>query len=185
MRRPHISIGAWLFCAIVTAALIMPAGVYAAVNSHVAIGNVGDATTAAVDDEHQLLTTMVGPRSIVRFRGNTKGPGCQTLYTPPAGKALMLTNVTFDIGSGHAGQDSYAFLLDRGCKKVFDVADTAQVIESQQHTYPTGLPVDSVTVAGPDNTALIIADGYLIPSAQLPATAISVGKLQMHRSGRP
>jgi len=132
MRRPRLSTGAWLFCAIVTAALITPAGVYAAVNSHVATGNVGNATTATVNAEHQLLTTTVDPTDIVRVFANVTGAGCHKFYTPPAGKALVLANVTFTFASGIADTE----LADGSCTHFYDEAATTQTVATERTRIP-------------------------------------------------
>jgi hypothetical protein len=175
MHRPHLSTGAWLFCGIVTAALIAPAGVYAAVNSKVAIGNVGSSTTTAtVDAEHQLLTTMVDPRRMIRLYGSFNGTACHTLYTPPRGRALMITNLTFEVGSGVAGNTQAAWLENRDCNHVYDQADTTQAFETQQRTYPAGLPVDGVGLITTNSVAVEVV-GYLIPASQLPPSIPSVG----------
>jgi hypothetical protein len=167
MRRPQLSTGAWLFCGIVAAALIAPAGVYAAVNSRVAIGNVNNPSTAFVTGQRQLLSTMVAPRNIVRFERDVSGQGCSTLYTPPSGKALLLTNVTFFTGTGSAGGEKFTILTNKGCSHDYDAFETAAAWETQQHTYPAGLPVDSLSVNHSNYTALYVT-GYLIPASALP-----------------
>jgi len=176
MRRPDMSTGAWLFCGIVTAALIAPAGVYAAVNSHVAIGNVGNSTTATVTPDHQLLATTIDPKSIVRFSGGNLSGGCQPIYIPPAGKALMITNVTFELDSGAPGAHSIEYLLNGDCVDYYDVVVTTQAYFTEQHTYPAGLPVASLAISN-NYLASVFVVGYLIPASQLPPNVPSVGKL--------
>ena len=165
MRRPHMSTGSWLFAGLIGAALITPAGVYAAVNSHVAIGNIGNSTTASVDAEHQLLTTIVAPNAIVRIHGRTGTYGCTVIYTPTSGKALVLLSVTVlttsanevDIAEGAICAHQYdAFLMGAN--------------QAQQHTYPAGLPLSRLSLDNTATYAAILATGYLIPASQLPAT---------------
>jgi hypothetical protein len=95
-------------------------GTAAAVNSKVAIGNVANSATAIVTPQNQLLTTTIDPSHMFSFVGNTAGPNCHTLYTPPADKPLMLTNVTFYLS--HVGGGSYAevILQDRTCGKDYE-----------------------------------------------------------------
>jgi hypothetical protein len=177
MRRPNLSTGTWLFCSVVAAASITPAGVFAAVNSHVAIGNVSNATTATVDPEHQLLTTTVSPRSVVRFGGGSSTASCVTFYRPPAGMALVITSVTFDIGTGTAGTEALVYLAGPSCAHSYDVADTTQAYESQQHVYPAGLPVDQVRVLRDSGHVSISGEGYLIPADELPPNVPAIGNL--------
>jgi hypothetical protein len=109
-----MSTGAWLFAGLIGAALVAPAGVYAAVNSKVAIGNPGPSTvTATVTQEHQLLTTTVDPRQMFTFVGNASGI-CDTLFMPPEGKALMVTNVTFYLGT-NGGSEANGILENSHC----------------------------------------------------------------------
>jgi len=179
MRRPHPSTGAWLFFGIVTAAMIAPAGVYAAVNSHVAIGNIGNATTATVTTQHQLLTAVVPPSEILRFNGQANANG--VIYTPPKGKALMLTNVTFEL-AGTAGHLSYVYLINNTAPFVtYDGGETTQAHATEQHTYPTGLPVPLLRVVYSPGSGTLWAEGYLIPDTQLPANVPSLGKVSDHR----
>ncbi|HET7056990.1 MAG TPA: hypothetical protein VFI12_11040 [Thermomicrobiales bacterium] len=174
-----MSTGAWLFCGIVAAALIAPAGVYAAVNSHVAIGNVGNATTATVDAEHQLLTAVVAPSDIVRISGaaNVASNGCSVIYTPPTGKALVLVNVTVELEIQPGG----TFVADvissrKDCGAPVDWFETTVDRHEEQHTYPAGLPLARLSL-GTGYASGIWATGYLIPASQLPATIAPSGKL--------
>jgi hypothetical protein len=168
MRRPNMSTGAWLFSGIVAAALIAPAGVYAAVTSHVAIGNVGNATTATVTSEHQLLTTPIAPNAIVRITGATQSSSCTLIYTPPAGKALVLLSATVDVSS--IGGTDYGYIASKpNCADRLDwfATSSAQGEVSQQHTYPAGLPLSKLRL-NTSYAAGIYATGYLIPTSQLP-----------------
>jgi hypothetical protein len=166
MRRLHMSTGAWLFCGIIAAALIMPAGVYAAVSSHVAIGNVGNSTTATVTSQNQLLTTIVPPNAIVRITGTSSGT-CPVIYTPPTGKALVLLNATVSMDLN--GQSfGYAYIASKSnCSDRLDWFETSDQSFSQQHTYPGGLPLSKLRLYAVWSGA-IYATGYLIPASQLP-----------------
>jgi len=177
MRRPHLSTGAWLFSGIVAAALITPAGVYAAVNSRVAIGNAGaSSVTATVTQQHQLLTTSVAPRDIVRISPPTNPTSdCRELWVPPVGKALVLLSATVEIDRYGTGPRVYVTLndgsTDLGCTNLYDSWDTDQAGFAEQHTYPAGLPLSGLWMArgGAINaSAFVTATGYLIPLSQLP-----------------
>ncbi|MFL6237907.1 MAG: hypothetical protein ACJ735_00245 [Actinomycetes bacterium] len=173
MRRPQMSTGAWIFTGLVTAAIVAPTAVYAAASSTVAIGNTSGTTTATVTPQHQLLTTTIAPRDVIRTSGAVGGTVCQPVYIPPAGKAVVLTSVTFDVGTGTAGAAAYGYLLDASCGTIYDYVDTREASETQARTYPIGLPMPSVGLFGGSGDVVIRAyiTGYLIPAGQLPATA--------------
>src|SRR6059058_4707459 len=103
MRRPRMSTGAWIFASVIAAAVIAPTAVYAAATSTVAIGNTANSNTATVTTQHQLLSTIVGPKQVVHFEGGTGTSGCFPVYTPPAGKAIVVTSVAYDLGSAVTG----------------------------------------------------------------------------------
>jgi hypothetical protein len=168
-----MSTGAWIFTGLVTAAVVAPTAVYAAASSTVAIGNPNNTTTATVTTQHQLLTTTIAPRDVIRTSGAVAGTTCEALYTPPAGKAIVLTSVTFDVGTGTAGAPGYGYLLDAPCGTIYDYVDTREASETQSRTYPIGLPMPSVGLFGGSGQVVLRAyiTGYLIPAAQLPATA--------------
>ncbi|MDX6296629.1 MAG: hypothetical protein QOI51_486 [Nocardioidaceae bacterium] len=173
MRRPHLSTGAWIFASVIAASVIAPTAVYAAVNSTVAIGDSRTGATVNVTSDHQLLTTTVGPKSVVTGWGQGSG-SCGVVYSPPAGKAVVVTSVTYDMYNNSSGNDSYAFLEDAGCPGgIYDVADTHQLAETETRTFPVGLPMPSVGIFAPVANANVLVSftGYLIPASQLPAAA--------------
>jgi hypothetical protein len=168
MRLPqfHMSNGAWIFASAVAMAIIAPV-VYAA-TSVVVIGNANGAATALVTRTHQLQTVTTAPTNVVNAVGVT-GPGCETVYTPPSGKAIMVTQVTYDLGTGNAGTEAYGVLTDAS-SAVRDFADTEQGFESESRTFPTGLAMSGVGICSNiGNSEVIVAvSGYLIPATQLP-----------------
>src|SRR5690348_4805392 len=113
MRRPHMSTGAWIFA---TAALVLAVGApisYAAVTSTVAIGNTGSSTaTATVTGNHQLLTTTIASKNVVHVVGSASSDSCNLFYTPPAGKAIVVTSVTYDLFGGTSGSEQWAYFTD-------------------------------------------------------------------------
>ncbi len=170
-----MSTGAWIFTSVVAASVIAPTAVYAAVTSTVAIGNAAGNTTVAVTAQRQLLTATVAPGAVLRISGAVAGTQCAPLYTPPAGKAVVVTSVTFDVGTGTAGSPAYGYLLDAGCGTIYDYVDTREASETQSRTYPIGLPMPSVGLFGGSGQVVLRAylTGYLIPASQLPAAAPS------------
>jgi hypothetical protein len=174
MRRPHLSTGAWLFSGIVAAALITPAGVYAAVNSRVAIGNPGNALTATVTSQHQLMTTTVAPSQVVRAVTVSISAGCKAVYSPPAHKAIVVTSVIYNFGSGTNGVEHFGGLTTAGCSAIYDQIDGVLAYDTIEHTFPMGLPMPSVgiTNSGAGDITVFVY-GYLIDSSALPSTASS------------
>ncbi|MBV9871760.1 MAG: hypothetical protein JO214_14160 [Frankiaceae bacterium] len=173
MRRPHMSTGAWIFASVVAAAIIAPAGVYAAASQTVAIGNAANSATATVNSIGQLQTNPTGPKNIVHFSGTVFSGACGPLYQPPAGKGIVLTEVSVDIGTGAPGAESYGGLTDASCQGPYDIFDTIGGYEIQSRTYPVGLPMAGVgynNLVG-NGYVFVTGVGYLIPAAQVPAAA--------------
>lgn len=173
MRLPHLSTGAWIFASVIAAGILTPTAVYAAASSTVAVGNTGNGVTAFVTSDHQLLTTPISPKDVIhRFVGATGGVHCTPVYTPPAGKAVVVTSISYDLGSGTAGTEEWAELTDSGCGAIYDIGDTTQGYDTQQHVFAAGVPMQSVGVyVGSNATAYATIDGYLVPASQLPAAA--------------
>jgi hypothetical protein len=167
MLRPHLSTGAWLFCAIVVAALIAPAGVYAAVNSRVAIGNTGNGVTAEVTNERQLLTTAVASNDVVRIAVFAIFKGCRVLYIPPAGKSLVLLSATIEIRNSAPSNDTM-YISSGSCGAVWDIFASTLALDTQQHVYPAGLPINNLAIYNNATSVDVAATGYLIPVGQLP-----------------
>jgi hypothetical protein len=176
VRRPHLSTGAWIFAGIVTAAIIAPIGVYAAATSTTAIGNISNATTATVTSQHQLLTSQIAPNNVVHVFVGFGGDFCTSVYTPPAGKAIVVTEVNWDIGSGTAGTEAYAELATSDCAQYYDIADTTQGFDDPRFTYTTGLPLPSVGVRNGTTAygGVVEITGYLVPASHLPASTPQV-----------
>jgi hypothetical protein len=181
-----MSTGAWVFTGLVAAAVIAPVAVYSAATSTVAIGTTSNSTTANITGSHQLLTTTVAPNSVIHlFASATGGGQCTPYYTPPAGKAIMVTSVTYDLGNGTAGDDEWAELRTVNCGASYDIGDTTQGFEAQQHTWPTGLPMPSIGFyVGSDEGATIAVTGYLIPVGALPAATSTMGSANAQNTGK-
>jgi hypothetical protein len=171
MRGLHMSTGAWIFTGLVTAAVVAPTAVYAAATSTVAIGNANGAATATVTGNHQLLTTTVAPKDVVHAVGSASN-SCAAVYVPPAGKAIVLTSVTYDMFNNTAGNQNFAVLTGlagAACTGPYDVVDTDLVNESETRIFPIGLPMPSVGIQASGGTVQVYLTGYLIPASQLPA----------------
>ena len=169
MRRPHLSTGGWIFASVVTVSLIgAPAAVYAASTSTVSIGNPTGTTTANVDPERQLLTNAATPSTVVHGSVLDETSACVALYSPPAGKAVVVTSITYAIGDGGGSQGPLVELSDESCTAApYDVAATVSGKDTFQHLFPAGLPMPSLGIDGGDDTTVTFT-GYLIPAGQLP-----------------
>src|SRR4051812_20100846 len=93
MRRPRMSTGAWIFAGLICAAVVAPASVYAAAVAKTAIVGSSGTTTVTVTQQHQLLAALTAPSRVVRAVTTTASANtmCQTVYTPPPGKAIVVT----------------------------------------------------------------------------------------------
>lgn len=173
MRRPGMSTGAWIFTGLICAAVIAPAGVYAASTTKVKL--VGPKVAASVTDQHQLLTTTIAPSHVVRAVTVSIASGCKAVYTPPKHKAIVVTSVIYNFGSGTAGVEHFGGLTTASCNTIYDQIDGVQAYDTLQHTFPSGLPMPSVgiTNSGAGDITVFVY-GYLIDATALPAQAASL-----------
>jgi hypothetical protein len=169
-----MSTGAWIFTGLICAAVIAPASVYAASMTRVALAGLHGTNAADVTAQHQLLTTPISSSRVVRITGGSLTPVCNTIYTPPAHKAIVVTSVTYTFGSGTAGQEQYGGLGPGNCSKIWDQIDTVQAFDTIQHTFPSGLPMPSIGLTN-NSTHLInvFILGYLIDATALPPAGMT------------
>ena len=174
MRKLHMSTGAWIFATAVTVAGITAPSVYAAATSTVAIGNTANSKTATVTSSGQLLTVTVDPKSMVRGTGYlSSSQNCWSVYTPPAGKALVVTSVTYTVAYATEGVNNSMYLTNANCSAFYDVAYSDHATDTMFHPFPTGLPLASLGVyvlpSYGENTENDVAfTGYLGPATSLP-----------------
>ena len=170
MRRPRMSTGAWICTGLIGAAVIAPASVYAAAAvTKVAIAG-SDGTTANVTKQHQLLTATIPPSRVVHAQAGVNGP-CKVLYTPPAGKAIVVTSVVYTYGSGVQGNEDFGGLFSGPCSTATSVDQIDQIDKfgSIQHTFPTGLPMADVRGTSQGGQINVFIVGYLISASDLPS----------------
>lgn len=125
-------------------------------------------------------------------------PDCTTPdYVVPAGKALIITETSFFLGS--AGNPYFHVLLIGSggvCTALASGAGTANPEENVNQSYPTGIPVPSgfglsvVPNGGPGTNYGTLVYGYLVPagavSLQQGKGELQIGRhpgLPIHRSG--
>ncbi|MDX6296626.1 MAG: hypothetical protein QOI51_483, partial [Nocardioidaceae bacterium] len=97
---------------------------------------------------------------------------CATIYTPPAGEAIVVTSASYGVGNGSAGTLVQTMLTDPTCSYWYDTAWTDKGLETQFHPFPIGIPMPVVTaeaVSVSSGSSAITITGYLIPAGQLPA----------------
>ena len=169
MGRPRMSTGAWICTGLICAAVLAPASVYAATLTKTLIAGPGGTNVASVTSQHQLLTTPIGPAQVVRAV-KTWSAGCTSVYAPPAGKAIVVTSVVYNYGTGVEGNEEYSGLLDH-CGiggTVYDQIDGVKKYDTLQHTFPTGVPMPSIALSNVGGTVTVFVYGYLIPASSLP-----------------
>ena len=173
-----MSTGAWIFA---TAALVLGVAApvsYAAATSTVAIGNTSNGSTAYVDGERQLVTVNgVQPAQVISGHVETAPTShCNLLYTPPAGKGIVVTSVSYRSDNPDTSAAAFDVDLTRGpdCQFAnYDVFDASQEHETQ-HTFPAGLPMPSLALwNGSGSFVDVTFTGYLIPASQVPASRIA------------
>ena len=170
MRCPRMSTGAWICAGLIGAAAVAPASVYAATLTKTLIAGPGGTNVASVTGQHQLLTTQIAPAQVVRAVKNLNSAGCTTVYTPPAGKAIVVTSVVFTYGTGIDGNEQFGGLVDH-CglgSTVYDQFDAVDKFGTIQHTFPTGVPMASIALTNSGASVTVFAYGYLIPASALP-----------------
>lgn len=168
MRRPRMSTGAWIFLGLICAAVIAPVGVYAATVTNVRLLGAGSTTAASVTAQHQLLTTQIAPARVIHKEAGVPGP-CKAVYTPPAGKGIVVTSVVYTYGSGVQGNENFGGLFNgAGCSDIVDQIDQIDKFGSIQHTFPTGLPMKSVYGTASGGQINMFLTGYLIDASSLP-----------------
>ena len=65
------------------------------------IGNTtGNTTATVIPGTHQLETATTAPNNMVRTMVAISPHQCSAVYIPPAGKAIVVTEITYDLGNG-------------------------------------------------------------------------------------
>jgi hypothetical protein len=167
-----MSTGAWIFTGLICAAVIAPASVFAAAAAKTQL--VGSVTShvAGVTGQGQLQTTEISPAHVIRISGGSNQSGCTTLYTPPAGKAIVVMSVTYTYGSGSQGTEHFGGFGSGNCGTIYDQIDTVQAFDTVQHTFPSGLPLPNIGISnGSSKLINVFVEGYLIDANSLPSAA--------------
>lgn len=167
MRRPRMSTGAWIFTGLICAAVIAPASVYAAAAAKTQLIGSTTSHTANVTAQGQLLTVPIPPSHVLHVSKVAQG-GCTTIYTPPAGKGIVVTSIVYNFGNG-TGNETFGGLYNAGCSgDTWDQIDQVDKFGSVQHVFPTGLPMNGISVTNSGSSIEVFVVGYLIDATSLP-----------------
>lgn len=172
-RRVRMSTGAWVFAGLIGAAAVAPVSVYAASIAKTAIAGT-NGTVASVTPQHQLLTTTIAPSQVVHI-AVASYVTCKSVYKPPTGKAIVVTSVVYNYGSGSAGVENYGGLTTSNCLgNVYDQIDTVQAYETLEHTFPIGLPMPTIGLTNNGSgTIAVFITGYLVDASQVRASFVA------------
>ena len=131
----------------------------------------------------QVGDTLAGyasnPLNFVKAEGScSSGNNGSTVYTPPNGKALIVTSANLTFFNATAGNDNYAYLESGIYFAGVENADTAGTNSATLgNGYYSTSPI--TIVCGASGTYLASITGYLVPSTVAPAPAAQ----QASRSG--
>jgi hypothetical protein len=112
-------------------------------------------------------------------------------YIVPAGKALIITRLEFymvpTVLTGDIETDLFAGPAATPCCQVIAVALSAPTSGTVPQTFDPGIPVpagDGVGGVHRDNAGTVFMYGYLLPAADVPASAVSgQPRKTLHASG--
>ena len=176
MKR-SIPTGAWIAGGLVAAAMVVPGAAYATATLTQIVGTNGT-TVAQVSKAKQLYTTPSDPNTAVSFQnsyaGNTTS-SCLTLATPPTGKALVITDIRYNVSAGDSSDLLYVTNTS-GCGAGGAVIEAVLTAGNGEYTFPAGLPVHATSAlsfhvansSGSQDNVAVYADGYTVPSTVLP-----------------
>jgi hypothetical protein len=167
-----MSTGAWICTGLICAAVIAPASVFAAAAAKTQLIGSTTSHVGSITSQGQLLTAQTAPSHLIRaVTGTATNTPCKTVYTPPAGKAIVVTQVIYSFGSGAAGSENFGGLFELGCGNIFDQVDTVEAFTTTERTFPVGLPMNGVAINSNGGSITVFLYGYLIDATSLPSAA--------------
>jgi hypothetical protein len=204
LKRPRLTLGAWIAVGLIGGAAVLPTATYAATGrSLVTITDGKSANTATVDSAGRLLAAQSAPAQMVAIRGDFLNSKCNNFYTVPKTKALIITAADFLLsspgdGAGHFIEGDVYANLGPNCtvaaptryigSGAAPVADGSLIEhQDQNHEYGTGIAVPAGTVIGDygqDTTGNVLLFGYLVPKGSVPGGALTTLP-GTDRTGRP
>lgn len=160
-RFRNLSGGTGIVIGILVTLILVPTAAVAAANFTIVRVKGASGQSANVTHNSQLLTTEADPTSyhlgMVQITG-TDPENCQTVATPPPGKALILDHVILaDLVTGKPVPDPNLVYDAEGIDLTVDpVADNCDGT--------IGADVAVATVNGPGTETISLAPGYAVPA---------------------
>jgi hypothetical protein len=137
---------------------------------------VGDGAGALTVDG-TVAASPVPPKVSVASIGYASAAGCSTVYSPPAGKTLVLTGLTVQVNRSSGGTFAEVDLFkDTSCGTAFDFVTnySAEDIIQRSRDYGPGVVLpDGFGSYAYGSSGVISFNGYLVPDGS--ATASSLG----------
>lgn len=141
--------------------------------------NAGLTTTPA----GQVKVALASPADTVVVTTTALSCGAGGVYKIPAGKALIITSVNFDLDAVSPSAEGTGLILTAGpsahpCKSTVATAfaPVGTDFASVDQTYPSGIPVpagDALGLTpGANDAGLATIYGYLVPAAAVPHNAL-------------
>ena len=134
---------------------------------------------AGVNGAGQLLAVQSNPRNLVEVLGAGGNSTCESIYTVPAGKALIITSVTFYLQPSSV--DAAEIDLRDNCSPRVIAAGISAERAVQTQTLGAGVAIPTGHTVGAASfngvVGALMFYGYLVPSQLVPASgAPPVGK---------
>jgi hypothetical protein len=152
---------------------------------------VGDGSHLTPAGQKEVATAAPADAVVLEIDTDTCDPG--GAYTPPDGKALIITGVTFftlPIGSDReASEGLFSGSSAFPCAKLLAAAGT-HTDETTPETFDPGIPVAAGQALGTqsdNNGGIFLVYGYLVPASAVPAPAAPASKVPSsarHHSAR-
>lgn len=180
---------------LVALAITTPGAVYAIATTAVAVTDPLSGKQAAVDAGRRLYVydPIAGyannPLDLLEISGLWGSVSSSIIYTVPAGKALILKTINMSYYGGVSGNDNYAYVAGpNGFIGGFDDTnpDGAHVTNLGSGYYLHSGDTISVSASNGANTNFITEysiEGYLVPSAAVPALGTPESAVQMINHG--
>jgi hypothetical protein len=175
----------WIAAAIIVAALVMPGGIAHAVTTQlVTIAGRTGTRTVGVSAANQLLTNDADTKTAVNIMGFSD-TACATIYTVPAGKALVIKTTTWLLqfslndNPGDGGNTALWTPNSQGqCAGTLLAAASGDKVQGRQMTVTEDeggeviVPQNTDVKLGQaqiDDGVIVQILGYLIPASAAPA----------------
>jgi hypothetical protein len=182
--------GALLVAALLAGSIVGPPLVHAATADLVTIQGSDSTHQVAVTQAGQLEETSIAPESEVTV---FQFPSCAAggIYTVPAGKALIITGVTFYNSAVTTSTPVEIDLLigpsATPCTSVMAAGIDSDNRLSVHQDFQPGIPVpagDAVGGVADNNSGSMEFYGYLVPKADVPASTIRQAPKSTIRTNR-